>query len=53
MTTKTIIKFILDGSWSEGFATFFAYIALVLYVVGLLQWLIIQLPKNGRYAGKF
>ena len=53
MTTKTIIKFILDGNWSKGFATFFAYLALILYLMGLLQWLLIQLPKNGRFAGKF
>ena len=53
MTTKTIINFILGGNWSEGFATFFAYLALILYLIGLVQWLIIQLPKNGRFAGKF
>ena len=53
MTTKTIIKFILDGNWSKGFASFFAYLALILYLIGLLQWLIVQLPKNGRFAGKF
>ena len=53
MTTKTLIKFVLDGNWSTGFATFFAYLSLILYLIGLLQWLIIQLPKNGRFAGKF
>ncbi len=53
MTTKTIIKFVLDGNWSSGFATFFAYLSLILYIIGLLQWLVIQLPKNGRFAGKF
>ena len=53
LTTKTIIKFILGGNWSTGFATFFAYLSLILYLIGLLQWLIIQLPKNGRFAGKF
>ena len=53
MTTKTIIKFVLDGNWSNGFATFFGYLALILYIIGLLQWLVIQLPKNGRFAGKF
>ena len=51
--TKTIIKFILDGNWTATLATFFAYLALILYLVGLLQWLLIQLPKNGRFAGKF
>ena len=53
MTTKIIIKFILDGNWTTALATFFAYLALTLYLIGLLQWLIIQLPKNGRFAGKF
>ncbi len=53
ITMKSIIKFVLDGNWSTGFATFFAYLALILYIIGLLQWLIIQLPKNGRFAGKF
>ena len=53
ITTKIIIKFILDGNWTTAFATFFAYLALILYLIGLLQWLIMQLPKNGRFAGKF
>tara|TARA_Y100001968_G_scaffold40131_1_gene30515 strand:+ start:146 stop:775 length:630 start_codon:yes stop_codon:yes gene_type:complete len=53
MTTKIVIKFILDGNWTTAFATFFAYFAFVLYVIGLLQWLIMQFPKNGRFAGKF
>ena len=53
ITTKIIIKFVLDGNWTTGFATFFAYLALILYLIGLLQWLIVQFPKNGRFAGKF
>ena len=53
ITTKTIIKFILGGNWTTAFATFFAYLALILYLIGLIQWLIMQLPKNGRFAGKF
>ena len=53
ITTKIIIKFILDGNWTTGFATFFAYLFLILYLIGLLQWLIMQFPKNGRFAGKF
>ncbi len=53
MTTKTIIKFVLDGNWSTGFASFFAYLSLILYLIGIIQWLVIQLPKNGRFAGKF
>ena len=53
ITTKVFIKFILDGNWTTALATFFAYLALILYLIGLLQWLIIQFPKNGRFAGKF
>ena len=53
ITTKVIIKFILDGNWTTTFATFIAYLSLVLYLIGLLQWLIMQFPKNGRFAGKF
>ena len=53
ITTKAILKFILDGNWTTALATFFAYLALILYLIGLLQWLIIQFPKNGRFAGKF
>ncbi len=52
-TTKIIIKFVLGGNWTTGFATFFAYSSLILYSIGLIQWLIMQLPKNGRFAGKF
>tara|TARA_B100000965_G_scaffold405938_1_gene442019 strand:- start:666 stop:1043 length:378 start_codon:yes stop_codon:yes gene_type:complete len=53
ITTKTIIKFVLGGNWTTAFATFFAYLALILYGIGLIQWLIMQFPKNGRFAGKF
>ena len=53
MTTKVIIKFLLGGNWTTTFSIFFGYLALTLYLLGLLQWLIMQLPKNGRFAGKF
>ena len=53
ITTKIIIKFILDGNWTTIVASFIAYFALILYLIGLIQWAIVQLPKNGRFAGKF
>ena len=53
ITTKIIIKFILGGNWTTTLATFFAYLALILYLIGILQWLLIQFPRNGRFAGKF
>ena len=52
-TSSLIAGMSLDGNWSAGFVTFFAYLSLILYLIGLVQWMIIQLPKNGRYAGKF
>ena len=53
ITTKVILKFIIDANWTTALATFFAYLALILYLIGLFQWLIIQFPKNGRFAGNF
>ena len=53
ITTKIIIKFLLGGNWTAGFATFIAYLSLILYLIGLVQWLIMQFPRNGRFAGKF
>jgi len=53
ITTKIIIKFILGGNWTTAVASFIGYLALILYLIGLIQWLIMQFPKNGRFAGKF
>ncbi len=52
-TTKIIIKFVLGGDWTTGFASIIAYLTLILYLIGFIQWLIMQLPKNGRFAVKF
>ncbi len=53
ITIRSIIKLILGGNWTAGTASFIGYIALIFYLLGLLQWIILQLPKNGRIAGKF
>jgi hypothetical protein len=29
------------------------YVALAAYGVGLLQWLLVRLPRQGRIAGEF
>jgi hypothetical protein len=29
------------------------YVALVAYLAGLLQWLLVRLPRYGRVAGDF
>jgi hypothetical protein len=40
--------------WLEAaIAAFVGYVALVAYGVGLLQWLLVRLPKQGRVAGGF
>ena len=44
---------LFGGTWSEPVAAFVGYCGLALYVVGLLQWLLVRLPKNGRVAGGF
>jgi hypothetical protein len=34
-------------------AAFIGYVGLLAYVVGLVQWLLVRLPKLGRVAGEF
>ena len=47
----TVFDFIFGGQWTEAFAAFVGYVALVAYLAGLLQWLLIRLPRYGRVAG--
>ena len=48
-----VFHFLFGGSWTGTIAAFVGYVALVAYVVGLLQWLLVRLPKQGRVAGGF
>ncbi len=48
-----VFGFIFGGQWTPGVAAFVGYAALVAYVVGLLQWLLVRLPRLGRVAGEF
>jgi hypothetical protein len=48
-----LLGFVFGGTWTPGVAAFVGYVALVAYVVGLLQWLIVRLPRQGRVAGGF
>jgi hypothetical protein len=34
-------------------ASFLGFLGLVAYGVGLLQWLVVRLPRLGRVAGEF
>ena len=48
-----LLAFIFGGEWTPAVAAFIGYVGLVAYVVGLLQWLLVRLPKQGRIAGDF
>jgi len=50
---ERVFDFVFGGQWSEAVAAFIGYVALVAYVVGLLQWLLVRLPRQGRVAGEF
>ena len=50
---ETVFDFLFGGQWTEAVAAFIGYAALVAYVAGLLQWLLVRLPRQGRVAGGF
>ena len=50
---ERVFDFLFGGDWNEAVAAFFGYVMLVAYVVGLLQWLLVRLPRQGRVAGEF
>ena len=50
---KIIIKFLFGGNWNESIATFIAYLTLLIYIIGFIQWAVFKLPKYGRFAHHF
>ena len=48
-----ILDFIFGANWTPGVAAFLGYLGLVAYGVGLVQWLLVRLPRQGRVAGEF
>ena len=50
---ETLFDFVFGGQWSEAVAAFVGYVALVAYLAGFLQWLLVRLPRHGRVAGEF
>ena len=48
-----VFDFVFGADWNPGVAAFLGYLALVAYGVGLLQWLLVRLPRQGRVAGEF
>jgi len=53
LVLERVFDFLFGGDWNEGVAAFFGYVMLVAYGVGLLQWLLMRLPRQGRVAGDF
>ena len=48
-----LFGFVFGGSWTPGLAGFVGFAGLAAYLVGLLQWLLVRLPRQGRVAGEF
>ena len=46
-----LFNFLFGASFTEPIAKFIGLFALLIYMLGLFQWLIIKLPKSGRNAG--
>lgn len=48
-----VLGFIFGATWTPGVAAFVGYVTLVAYGVGMLQWLLLKVPRQGRVAGEF
>ncbi len=48
---KNLFNFLFGASFSQPVAKFLGLFALLLYILGLVQWAIIKLPKSGRSSG--
>lgn len=48
-----VLGFIFGATWTPGVAAFVGYVFLVAYGVGMLQWLLLRVPRQGRVAGEF
>ncbi len=48
---KSLFSFLFGASFSQPVANFLGLFGLTIYFLGLLQWALIKLPKNGRDSG--
>ena len=48
-----VLGFLFGGSWTATVSAFFGYLGLAAYGVGLIQFLVVRLPRQGRLAGGF
>ena len=45
---KSLFNFFFGAYFTQAVAKFLGLFSLLIYILGLIQWLIIKLPKNGR-----
>ncbi len=45
---KNLFNFLFGANFTQPTAKFLGLFALLIYILGLIQWSIIKLPKNGR-----
>ena len=50
---ELVFDFVFGGEWTRTVAAFLGYTALVAYLAGALQWMLVRLPRYGRVAGEF
>ena len=48
---KNLFNFLFGSSFSQPVAKFLGLFALLIYILGLVQWAVIKLPKSGRNSG--
>ncbi len=48
---KNLFNFFFGASFSQPISKFLGLFALLIYILGLVQWAIIKLPKTGRNSG--
>ena len=48
---KNIFNFLFGASFTQPVAKFLGLFSLFIYILGLIQWSIIKLPKSGRNSG--
>ncbi len=46
-----LFNFLFGTNFTEPIAKFIGYFTLLIYMIGLFQWLIIKFPRSGRNSG--
>jgi hypothetical protein len=48
ITIKNLFNFFFGANFTQPISKFLGLFSLLIYILGLIQWSIIKLPKNGR-----